>query len=205
MEFPEIVKLPKKLEVKAVEVDPARTALVIVDVQNDFVRSSGKLHAKGAEKIIQPIRDLISKARSSGAAVIFTQDWHVKGDPEFDIWGEHTVANSWGAEIVDELEPSDSDIVVRKPSYDAFYSTPLDHILRAKKIENLILTGLLGNICVLCTAIGAAVRGYKIVVPVDAVFTILEFDHVASLRFMTSILKATLTTSQLLRFEVEKK
>ena len=64
------------------------------------------------------------------------------------------------------------------------------------------MTGLLGNICVHCTAIGAAMRGYRLIVPVDAVFTIHEFDHVASLRFMNVILKAELTTSDKLSFGV---
>jgi len=201
MELPEVLKLPKKLEVKSVKLDPSESALVVIDVQNDFANPSGKLYAKGAEKIIQPIKKLLAKARSAGATIIFTQDWHIEGDPEFEIWGEHTLANTWGAEIVDELRPEKTDIIIRKPSYDAFYSTSLDHVLRARKIKKLILTGLLGNVCVLCTAVGAAVRGYQLVIPVDAVFTILEFDHIASLRFMNSILKADLTTSDTLSFE----
>ncbi len=201
MELPEVLKLPKKLEVKNVKLNPSESALVVIDVQNDFANPSGKLYAKGAEKVIQPIKKLLAKARSAGATIIFTQDWHIKGDPEFEIWGEHTLANTWGAEIVDELKPEKTDIIIRKPSYDAFYSTSLDHVLRARKIKKLILTGLLGNVCVLCTAVGAAVRGYQLVIPIDAVFTILEFDHIASLRFMNSILKADLTTSDMLSFE----
>ena len=199
--FPEILKLPKKLEVGEVKLNPSESALLVIDVQNDFVKPSGKLYAKGAEKIIEPIQKLLSKARSAGATVIFTQDWHIKDDPEFKIWGEHTLENTWGAQIVDELKTRESDIVVQKPSYDAFYSTRLDHILRARGVKKLVLTGLMGNICVQCTAVGAAVRGYELVIPVDAVFTILEFDHVAALRFMSSILKAELTTSDLLSFE----
>ena len=93
-------------------------------------------------------------------------------------------------------------MVVRKPSYDAFYSTSLDHLLRTRGVKTIVLTGLLGNICVLCTAIGAAMRGYGLAIPVDAIYTIHEFDHVASLRFMREILKAALTTSKDLEFEV---
>jgi nicotinamidase-related amidase len=200
--FPEALKLPERLEVRDVVVKPVESALLIIDVQNDFANPSGKLYAKGAEGIIQPIKRLLSSARKAGATVIYTQDWHVKDDPEFKIWGEHAVEGTWGAEIVDELKPADGEIRIRKPSYDAFYSTPLDHILRSKNIKTLILTGLLGNICVLCTAIGGAIRGYKLVVPIDAIFTIHEFDHIASLRFMSAILKAELTTVERLRFEV---
>ncbi len=202
MSFPEILKLPEKPKIREVRVDPSSAALLIIDVQNDFANPSGKLYAKGAEKVIPPIKKLASAARRSGATVIYTQDWHVKGDPEFEIWGEHALAGTWGAEIVDELKPEEADVIVRKPSYDAFYSTSLDHVLRSRKITTLILTGLLGNICVHCTAIGAAMRGYKLIIPVDAIFTIHEFDHVASLRFMNVILKAELTTSDKLSFEV---
>jgi nicotinamidase-related amidase len=202
MSFPEVLSLPERLEVKDVAVKPAGYALLIIDVQNDFANPSGRLYARGAERIIQPIKHVLSSARNAGATVIYTQDWHVRDDPEFKIWGEHAVEGTWGAEIVDELKPADNELRIRKPSYDAFYSTPLDHILRSRNINTLILTGLLGNVCVLCTAIGAAMRGYRLVVPVDAIFTIQEFDHVASLRFMTAILKAELTTSNTLRFEV---
>lgn len=202
MSFPETLKLPKKLELEKVRLKPKETTLLVIDVQNDFANPSGKLYARGAEKIIEPIKNLIGKARKAGALIIYTQDWHVKGDPEFKIWGEHAVAGSWGAEIVEELKPRGDDVVVRKPSYDAFYSTSLDHVLRARGVKTIVLTGLLGNICVLCTAVGAAVRGYGLAIPVDAIFTIHEFDHVASLRFMREVLKATLTTSGDLEFEV---
>jgi nicotinamidase-related amidase len=202
MSFPEVLSLPERLEVKDVAVKPAEYALLIIDVQNDFANPSGRLYARGAERVIPPIKHILSSARNAGVIVIYTQDWHVRDDPEFKIWGEHAVEGTWGAEIVDELKPADNEVRIRKPSYDAFYSTPLDHILRSRNINTLILTGLLGNVCVLCTAIGAAMRGYRLVVPVDAIFTIQEFDHVASLRFMSAILKAELTTSNTLRFEV---
>ncbi len=202
MNFPETLKLPESLEVKELKVRSSETALLVVDVQNDFANPSGKLYAKGAEKIIKPIRKLASSAREHGATVIYTQDWHLKDDPEFKIWGEHTLVGTWGAEVVDELRPGESDVVVRKPSYDAFYSTPLDHVLRSRKINTLILTGLLANICILCTAMGAAVRGYRLIIPVDAIFAIQEFDYVASLRLMSTVFKAELTTSDGLRFEV---
>lgn len=202
MSFPETLRLPERFELKDVVVKSAESALLIIDVQNDFASPSGRLYAQGAEKIIQPIKRLLSSARVAGATVIYTQDWHIMNDPEFKIWGEHAVEGTWGAEIVEELKPAEGETRIRKPSYDAFYSTPLDHILRAKSIRTLILTGLLGNVCVLCTAIGAAMRGYKLVIPVDAVFTIHDFDHVSSLRFMSTILKAGLTTSDRLRFEV---
>ncbi len=205
MGFPEVLKLPKKLEVTSVRADPGETALVIIDVQNDFINPSGKLYAKGSEKIIPSIKKLLSKARDAGATIIFTQDWHIRDDPEFKIWGEHTVAGTWGAEIIGELKPEETDITIRKPSYDAFYSTPLDHVLKSREIKKLILTGLLGNICVLCTAVGAAVRGYELIIPVDAVFSLTDFDHIASLRFMNSVLKAALTSSDLLSFEVREK
>ena len=108
MSFPETLKLPKKLELEKVRLKPGETALLVIDVQNDFANPLGKLYARGAEKIIEPIKNLIGKARGAGATIIYTQDWHVKGDPEFEIWGEHALAGTWGAEIVDELKPEEA-------------------------------------------------------------------------------------------------
>ncbi|TRM85938.1 isochorismatase, partial [Sulfolobus sp. E3] len=74
---------------KEVTLNPMSTALIIVDMQNDFVRKNGKLSVPTAENTIPYIKNLIDKARSAGALVVYTQDWHMKDDPEFKIWGEH--------------------------------------------------------------------------------------------------------------------
>jgi nicotinamidase-related amidase len=132
--------------------------------------------------------------------VFYTQDWHGEDDPEFAIWGEHARAGTWGAEIVEELAPQDGDAVIKKPRYDAFYATPLDHELRTVGITHLVVTGTVANICVLRTAGSAAIRWYDVVVPEDAVSALTPFDKVAALRQVDFLFAGDVTASDAVRF-----
>ncbi|BDC18031.1 isochorismatase family cysteine hydrolase [Acidianus sp. HS-5] len=190
-----MVEVPKIPEEKEIELNPHDTALLIVDMQNDFLRKDGKLPVPTAEGTIQPIKDLIRKARDSSTLVIYTQDWHMKDDPEFKIWGEHALAGTWGAEIVDELKPEKDDFLIKKYRYDAFFETPLDYILRVKGIKNLVITGTVANICVLHTAGSAALRWYNVIMPKDGVSAITDFDYYATLRQVDFLYKGKITTS----------
>lgn len=195
-----MLKLPEELKAVKISVDPRKTAVMVIDMQNDFIEEKGKLYVPRSEKLIKPIKSILDKAREAGATIIYTQDWHHEDDPEFKVWGEHALADSWGAEIVEELKPKEGEFVVRKPSYDAFYGTPLEHILRYRGLENLILTGVLANICVLHTAGSAAMRGYRLIIPVDCILALNEFDYALSLRQMSFIYKAKLTRSDMMKF-----
>lgn len=202
MKIKETVETPE-LEVKErVTVDPARTAVVIIDMQNDFVRRSGKLYVPDAEKTIEPIRRLLAKAREAGARVVYTQDWHFKDDPEFRIWGEHCVMDTWGADIIEELKPQPSDVIIRKRRYDAFFGTDLDYVLRhVVKADTLIIAGTVANICVLHTAGSAALNWYRVVVPIDAISALNRFDYLAALRQISFLYYGELTTVDGLIFE----
>ncbi|MER3557553.1 MAG: isochorismatase, partial [Thermus sp.] len=150
LELPEIPKESK------VELPARETALVVVDMQNDFTHPEGALFVPDAPKTIPIIRRLLEEARTRGARVIFTQDWHREDDPEFRIWPVHAVAGTWGAEIVEELKPQKGELVIQKVRYDAFYGTPLDHYLHLFGVKHLVVTGTVANICVLHTAGSAA-------------------------------------------------
>jgi len=167
-----------RYEVKEnVEIPAKESALIVVDMQNDFAHERGSLFVPESRRTIEPIRLLIEKFRGKNSTVIYTQDWHSEDDPEFKIWGSHAVANTWGAEIVDELKPKDGDILVKKLRYDAFYGTSLDHILRIKGIKNLVIVGTVANICVLHTAGSAALRWYNVIIPMDGISALSEEDH----------------------------
>jgi nicotinamidase-related amidase len=137
----------------------------------------------------------LDRARRAGVRVIYTQDWHMKQDPEFNIWGEHAVAGTWGAEIVDELKPTEEDFVVKKLRYDAFFGTSLDYYLDVKGIRTLVIIGTVANICVLHTAGSAALRWYSIVVPKDSVSALNEFDYYAFLRQVDFLYRGVVTPS----------
>ncbi len=164
--------------------DPDRTAVVIVDMQNDFCHPDGNLYAPPSEEVIEPCRELADRAREAGAYVIFTRDVHPPEQfedahyyDEFDQWGEHVVEGSWGADIVEELEVHPEDLVVEKHTYDAFQETEIDGWLSARGITDLVFCGTLANVCVLHTAGSAGLRDYRPVLVEDAVGYIDEDHH----------------------------
>src|SRR4030088_681332 len=134
-----LIEVPE-YEVQAdVRVDPARTALVVVDMQNDFVREGGGLLVPDAEATIPASRTLLELARTHGMRVVYSQDTHREGDPEWRIWPEHAREGSWGGQMVEELAPREDETVLEKVRYDAFYGTRLDHLLRLWGIDTLVI------------------------------------------------------------------
>ncbi len=190
-----MVEVPGYEVVDRVELPARKTAVIVVDMQNDFVKEGGKLRVPTAEATIGPIKRLLEKARAAGVKVFYTQDTHYDGDPEFEIWGEHVKYGTWGWEIVDELKPQPGDIVVQKTRYDGFYGTPLDDLLKVYGIEYVVIVGTVANICVLHTAASAALRWYKVVVPVDGISALTEFDMHATLRQISWLYKGTVVRS----------
>ena len=171
-----------------VRVDPSRTALIIGDMQNDFVKEGGTLVVPNAEGTLPAIRKLLDLARDSGMKVVFVQDTHGKGDPEWEIWGEHCREESWGWQVVDELAPREDEATLRKPRYDAFYGTQLEHLLRLWGVDTLIICGTVANICVHYTASSAAMRWFNVLVPRDCISSFNDFDMEASLSQTASLL-----------------
>ncbi len=187
------VDVPDIDVVDRVELPSEETALIIVDMQNDFVKEGGKLRVPTAESTVPSIKKLLEKARSKDVLVIYTQDTHYEDDPEYKIWGEHVRFGTWGWEIIDELKPiEEKEIVVRKTRYDGFYGTPLDDLLRIYSIKNLVIVGTVANICVLHTAGSAALRWYKVYVPMDGISAINEFDYYAALRQINFLYKGVI-------------
>jgi nicotinamidase-related amidase len=178
-----------------VRLDPARTALVVIDMQNDFVRRGGSLLVPDAEATIPAVSRLLDLARKHEMHVVYSQDTHRPGDPEWRIWPEHAREGSWGWQIVDELAPTTRDLVLRKVRYDAFYGTPLDHLLRLWGLDTLVICGTVANICVHYTAASAALRFYDVVLPRDAISALDPFDLESSLRQTVFLFAGRVTTA----------
>jgi nicotinamidase-related amidase len=178
-----------------VGVDPAKTALVVIDMQNDLVKQGGSLLVPDAEATVPAIKRLLELARGSRMRVVYSQDTHCPGDPEWEIWPEHCREGSWGWEIVAELTPGPDDTVLRTIRYDAFYGTPLDHLLRLWGVDTLVICGALANVSVLCTAASATLRWYAVVIPRDAISALEPFDLEASLRQTAFAFAGRLTTA----------
>lgn len=191
-----MIEAPEYTLESRVAVDAARAGLVVVDMQNDFVRPGGALVVEDAAKTIPAIQRLLGLARAHGMAVFYTQDTHGPGDPEFPIWGEHVLRGTWGWRIVDELAPHEGERVIEKLRYDGFFGTSLDHELRLRGIRTVVICGTVANICVLHTAGSAALRGYRVILPIDAVSAITPFDMQATIRQVSFLYRGVLTTSE---------
>jgi len=189
------VEIPEYEVHVEVRVDPTRTALVVVDMQNDFVHQGGSLLVPDAEATIPAINRLLQFARAHGMRVVYSQDTHREGDAEWRIWPEHAREGTWGWEIVDELAPARGDVVLRKLRNDAFYGTPLDHLLRLWGMDTLVICGTVANLCVQYTAASAALRWYDVVIPRDAISALDPFDLESSLRQTAFVFAGRITTA----------
>ena len=163
------------------QLDADSTAVVVVDMQNGFCHPDGSLYAPGSEAVIDTCNTLVDRARDAGAHVVFTRDVHPPEQfddahyyDEFERWGEHVLEGSWEAELVDELDPAEDDLVVVKHTYDAFHETQLEGWLNAHGIDDLVICGTLANVCVLHTAGSAGLRDFRPVLVEDAVGFIEE-------------------------------
>ncbi len=155
-----------------------RTALVIVDVQNDFADPAGSLYVAEGERVIPLANREIEKANASGALVVYTQDWHPETTPHFlkdgGMWPVHCVGGTWGAQLHPELEVKGE--VVRKGTrgedgYSGFTvrdaatgddaPTPLTELLRDRGIQRVVILGLATDYCVKETALDAIELGFE--------------------------------------------
>jgi len=179
-----------------------RPALIIIDMTKDFVY--GKLKCERALNIIPNLKRLIEKFRRLGLPIIYVSDSHLPVDPEIKIWGEHSMKGSEDAKIIDEIAPEKNDYVLEKRVYSAFYETGLDLLLRSLGVDTVILTGLHTNICVRHTAADAFFRGYKIIIPSDAVEAFTEKDHLEGLEYLKKIYNAYITNVDDLLKDLER-
>jgi nicotinamidase-related amidase len=197
------VAVPEYEVVPRLSVPPRHTAVIILDMQVDFVYPQGKLCVPDALQTVAAIRLVMETARKAEVPIIFTQDWHRSDDPEFSIWPEHTVEESPGAEIIAEFSPRQNDFFIRKRTYDPFFSTELDLLLRQRSIRRLVITGTMANVCVLHTAGSGHLLGYESVVPMDAISALTPFDLHSALRQISFLYQGKITTSAGLEFAIE--
>src|SRR5829696_6564594 len=110
--------------------DPGRSAVLVVDMLNDFLEPTGAMPLPEGHRLYEPIRRLVATARAHGSAVIWVCDTHPPCDREFDKRSVHCLAGTWGAQIVEALQPQDDDYRIPKRRYSGFFETDLDLRLR---------------------------------------------------------------------------
>ena len=158
--------------------DP-QTALVVVDVQNDFASPRGGLSVKDGEAVVPVINAEIAKAKAAGAMVAYTADWHPETTPHFQkdggIWPVHCVGDTWGSELHPDLvvdgpvvrkgvsgEDGYSGFSTRDPQSGVKGSTELAGLLRARGVTKLIVCGLATDYCVKATALDGIEEGFHV-------------------------------------------
>ncbi len=156
--------------------DPT-TALIVVDVQNDFADPSGGLSVAGGTEVIPVINAAVEAVLEAGGKVFYTQDWHPQTTSHFEkdggIWPVHCVAGSWGAELHPDLrvegpvvrkgvngEDGYSGFSTRDPETGETAPTELHVLLQAAGVEKLVVAGLATDYCVLATALDARTHLY---------------------------------------------
>jgi nicotinamidase/pyrazinamidase len=162
------------------------TALLVVDVQNDFVDPDGSLHVRGGAMVLPTLNVEIVNAAAAGATVVFTQDWHPEHTPHFKAdggtWPVHCVHDTWGSAFHPDLRVA-GDIVrkggggedgysafsVRDPLGGETSPTVLDGVLRAREVTRLVIGGLATDYCVVETVLDGRMLGYRVDVVRDAI------------------------------------
>jgi nicotinamidase/pyrazinamidase len=165
--------------------DPS-TALVVVDVQNDFADSGGSLYVTGGDGVVRLINDEVGLATAAGAFVVYTQDWHPPSTPHFakdgGVWPVHCVAGTWGAELHPDLvvagpavrkgsngEDGYSGFTMRDPASGEDRPTELEPILRERGLTRVVVCGLATDYCVRGTVMDACRLGFETTVLTEAI------------------------------------
>jgi nicotinamidase/pyrazinamidase len=163
-----------------------RTALIVVDVQNDFADPAGSLYIATGEDVAARCSEEVALASAAGAFVVYTQDWHPPSTPHFakdgGIWPVHCVAGTWGASFHPSLEMAGpvvrkgvhgedgySGFTMRDPISGETMPTELEAMLRARGIEQVVVCGLATDYCVNATAVDARRLGFPTEVLEDAI------------------------------------
>ncbi len=165
--------------------DPT-TALIVVDVQNDFGDPAGSLYVKGAANVVKMVNGETRRATEADAFVVYSQDWHPASTAHFakdgGIWPVHCVADTWGAALHPDLsvvgpfvrkgvngEDGYSAFTMKDPTTGETKPTELEGLLRARDIKRVVVVGLATDYCVSATALDAARLGFGTEVLQDAI------------------------------------
>jgi len=163
-----------------------RSCLLVVDMQNFFLNPKSPTFSPGGLAILPNVTKLIKSFRKKKLPVIYTT--HVHKDKELDggilawWWEGMIMENTKDAEIHPDLAPLPEEKIIQKHRYSAFYNTDLEIVLRCLKVEDLVITGVMTNLCCESTARDAYFRDYRVFFLLDATGTVNEDLHLATLK-----------------------
>jgi ureidoacrylate peracid hydrolase len=201
--------------------DLSRTALIIVDMQNDFLHPDGSFAHIAREHpdanidlpfltgTIPQVKRLADAVRAAGRPVVYVA--HVLkrdySDAAFPYWRmgidpgsgsrTHCVEGTWGARVVDELKPQDGEHLVVKKGFGGFSNTPLDNVLRSKGIDTCIVSGVTTCVCISSTVRGGVAQNYRMIIAKDGVAEVNKHTHTAELETMQRLFGDVVTVDEM--------
>jgi len=179
-----------------------KSALMVIDMQKFFLDPQSPTYTCGGPVILPKVKLLTEAFRSVGRPVIYTKHVHHPDRIDAGImgwwWDGMCIENSPESEIADEIAPNPSEKIIFKHRYSAFYDTDLETVLRCLKIEDVVVSGIMTNMCCESTARDAYYRDYRVFFPADATGSITEEMHTASLLNLAFGFAQICTTENLL-------
>ena len=170
--------------------DPSRSAVIVIDLANDFVFPGGVIADAGgaeyqqkAQAIVPGLARLLDAARAAGVTVVYATDAHTPEDIELRKWPPHAMKGTHEAEVVEAVAPRPGDVVIEKRTYSPFTETDIDAALRSRGIERLYITGLHTDCCARHTSGDAFQRGYELVWVTDALQAFTDEAHAQGLEY----------------------
>ncbi len=190
--------------VQKMELNVAKSALLVIDMQKFFLDSNSPTFTCGGLAIIDNIKILIEHFRKNGRPVVYTRHVH---DPEgIDAgimkwwWEGMCVEGTPESHIIDDLKPLEKERIINKHRYSAFYNTDLEVYLRGLRVEDLVITGIMTNMCCESTARDAYYRDYRVFFLADATGSINEEMHLGSLLNLSFGFALVTTTQKILAY-----
>lgn len=181
-----------------------RVAILVIDMQHDFIDEDGPIPCHGARSIVPKLRELLDFARGSQIPIIYTQEVHRSSKVDFGReldYGEtlHCVEGSKGVEIIPDLCPQGTDYVLVKRRYSGFFATDLDLLLKGLGVDTVVITGVATDVCVRATAQDAMQHDYRVVVPRECVAGTNADRHEAALENIAYVFGKVQALSEVLK------
>ncbi len=162
--------------------DPSRAAILVVDMLNEFLEPGGEMVLLEGRRVIEPINRLLAASREMGMRVVWLCDEHpIPEDREFEKRVPHCIGGTWNAEIVDAMDVAPDELRFAKRRYSGFFGTDLDLRLREWGVQQVVVTGVVTNICVRSTVHDAYFLGYDVFVPEDCVSATSDREQASTL------------------------
>ncbi len=218
-----VVEASSAFRPKQFKIDPQKTALLVVDMQNEFCSVGGEGTLLGFDMtkvnrdLVPPLQKLLEVARSIGIKVVYTRAGHrpdLADAPKLLIdkhreagieigspapnGGRSHIRGTWNHQIIEELPMQPGDVAIDGSGYNKFYQTELDPILRNNGIDTLIITGVNTDVCVSSTTRYAADIGYKCLIPKDCVSAFVKASGEGELKTLEYVFAATTTSDKII-------